>query len=150
MSNGPVGDPIFPGPPAVPPAEGHPHREKHQDASQDWVVIHRGGEGSKAHVQSLEHKLVKARIPARVEHDDEHRVILEVPREHEHEAKKVIGDAQVSGVGEKAHQTSEERIEAEERAELRGPFKAATTGWVLVVLAVAVLALLALWMFPLK
>ncbi len=112
MSNGPVGDPIFPGPPAVPPAPGHPQHPKHHDAAHDWVVIHRGGEGSKAHVQSLEHKLVKAKIPARVEHDDEHRVVLEVPREHEAEAKKVIGSDQVSGVGEKAHQTGEERMEA--------------------------------------
>jgi len=149
MSNGPVGDPIFPGPPAVPRAEGHPHKEKHHDDAHDWVVIHRGGEGSKAHVQSLEHKLVKAKIPARVEHDDEHRVVLEVPRDHEAEAKKVIGADQVSGVGAKPHQTSEERIQAEERSELKGPFKAATTGWLLVVVAIAVLALLALWMFPL-
>jgi len=148
MSNGPVGDPIFPGPPVVPPAPGHPQHEKHHDDAHDWVVIHRGGEGSKAHVQSLEHKLVKAKIPARVEHDDEHRVVLEVPRENEHEAKKVIGSDQVSGVGEKPHQTGEERIEAEERAELKGPFKAATTGWILIVLAIAVLALLALWMLP--
>jgi hypothetical protein len=150
VSNGPVGDPILPGPPAVPPAEGHPKREKHHDEAHDWVVIHRGGEGSKAHVQSLEHKLVKASIPVRVEHDDEHRVVLEVHRDREAEAKQVIGGDQVSGVGEKAHQTSEERIEAEERAELRGPFKAATMGWVLVVVAVAVLAFLALYMFPVK
>jgi hypothetical protein len=150
MSNGSVGDPIFPGPPVVPPAPGHPQHEKHHEAASDWVVIHRGGEGSKAHVQSLEHKLIKAKIPARVEHDDEHRVVLEVPREHEAEAKKVIGSDQVSGVGEKPHQTSEERIQAEERAELKGPFKAATTGWVLVVVAIAVLALLAFWMFPLR
>jgi hypothetical protein len=150
MSNGPVGDPILPGAPVVPPAEGHPHREKHHDTAHEWVVIHRGGEGSKAHVESLEHKLVKAGISARVEHDDEHRVVLEVPRDREAEAKAVIGAAQVSGVGERPHQTSEERIEAEERAELKGPFKAATTGWVLVVLAVAVLALLAFWMFPLR
>jgi hypothetical protein len=150
MSNGQVGDPIVPGPPAVPPVEGHPHHEKHHDTAHDWVVIHRGGEGSKAHVQSLEHKLVKAKIPARVEHDDEHRVILEVPRDHEAEAKSVIGATQVSGLGEKAHQTSEDRIEAEERAELKGPFKAATMGWVLVLVAVAVLAFLALYWLPFK
>ncbi len=150
MSNGPTGDPIFPGPPVVPPAPGHPHHEKHHDDSHDWVVIHRGGEGSKAHVQSLEHKLVKAKINARVEHDDEHRVILEVHREDEAAAKAVIGAGQVSGEGEKAHQTREERIEAEERAELRGPFKAATMGWVLVAVAIAVLAFLALYMFPVR
>jgi hypothetical protein len=148
MSNGPVGDPFFPGPPAVPPAPGHPQHPKHHDAAHDWVVIHRGGEGSKAHVQSLEHKLVKAKIPARVEHDDERRVVLEVPREHEAEARKVIGLDQVSGVGEKAHQTGEERMEAEERAELTGPFKASTTRWVLIVVAIAVVSLLALWMLP--
>jgi hypothetical protein len=143
MSNGPVGDPIFPGPPAVPPAPGHPQREKHHDDSHDWVVIHRGGEGSKAHVQSLEHKLVKAKIPARVEHDDQHKVVLEVPRDREAEAKEVIGSDQVSGLGEKPHQTNEQRIEAEERAELGGPFKASTTRWVLIVLAIAVFFLLA-------
>jgi hypothetical protein len=148
MSNGPVGDPIFPGPPAVPPAPGHPQRPKHHDAAHDWVVIHRGGEGSKAHVQSLEHKLVKAKIPARVEHDDEHRVVLEVPREHEAEAKKVIGSDQVSGVGEKAHQTGEERIEAEEQSELSGAFKASTTRWILIVVAIAVFFLLVVGLLP--
>ncbi len=148
MSNGPVGDPIFPGPPAVPPAPGHPQRPKHHDAAHDWVVIHRGGEGSKAHVQSLEHKLVKAKIPARVEHDDEHRVVLEVPREHEAEAKKVIGSDQVSGVGEKAHQTGEERMEAAEQAELSGVFKASTTRWILIGVAIAVFFLLVVGLFP--
>ncbi len=148
MSNGPVGDPIFPGPPAVPPAPGHPQHPKHHDAAHDWVVIHRGGEGSKAHVQSLEHKLVKAKIPARVEHDDEHRVVLEVPREHEAEAKKVIGSDQVSGVGEKAHQTGEERMEAAEQAELTGAFKASTTRWVLIVVAIAVFFLLVVGLIP--
>ena len=148
MSNGPVGDPIFPGPPAVPPAPGHPQHPKHHDAAHDWVVIHRGGEGSKAHVQSLEHKLVKAKIPARVEHDDEHRVVLEVPREHEAEAKKVIGSDQVSGVGEKAHQTGEERMEAAEQAELSGAFKASTTRWVLIVVAIAVFFLLVVGLIP--
>ena len=150
MSNGPVGDPIFPGPPAVPPAEGHPHRDKHHDEDKDWVVIHRGGEGSKAHVQSLEHKLTKASIPARVEHDSEHHVVLEVHRDREREAKEVIGADQVSGVGENPHQSAEERIEAEERAELKGPFKAATMGWLLIVVAIAVLAFLAFYMFPVK
>ena len=99
-------------------------------------------------MQSLEHKLVKAKIPARVEHDDEHRVVLEVPREHEHEAIEIIGGHEVSGVGEKPHQTGEERIEAEERAELSGPFKASTNKWILAVVAIAVLFLLALWMLP--
>ncbi len=40
-------------------------------------------------------------------------------------------------------------MEDEEKAALSGPFKMATTGWVLIVLAVAVLFLLALWMIPL-
>ena len=116
---------------------------------EDWVVIHRGKEGSKAHVQSLEHKLIKAKINARVSHDDEHRVILEVHADDVHEAKKVIGSDQVSGLGEKAHETSEQRMEDEEKAALSGPFKMATTGWVLIVMAVAVLFFLALWMVPL-
>ena len=147
MSNNPVGDPILPGPPAVPSAPGHPHREKHHDEAHEWVVIHRGGEGSQAHVESLEHKLVKAGIPARVEHDDERHVVLEVPRDREGDAMRVIGDGEVSGEGQKPHQTAEERIQAEERAELRGPFRVATMGWVLILVAVAVLAFLALYAF---
>ena len=143
-----MSDPIFPPPPPVPVHEGHPQHEKHH-TGEDWVVIHRGKEGSKAHVQSLEHKLIKAKINARVSHDDEHRVILEVHAADEHEAKKVIGSDQVSGLGEKAHETSEQRMEDEEKAALSGPFKMATTGWVLIVLAVAVLFLLSLWMLPL-
>ena len=35
------------------------------------------------HVEALEHKLIKAKVPCKVEHDDDHHVVLEVPREWE-------------------------------------------------------------------
>lgn len=143
MSNNSVGDPIFEQP--VAPVSGPAHERK--ETARDWVVIHRGGENSKAHVQSLEHKLTKADIPSRVAHDDDHKVILEVPREHEREAIEIIGSENARGAGENAHQTREEKMEAEEKAELSGPFKAATMKWLLVVVAVAVLAFLALYMY---
>lgn len=147
MSNDLVGDPILPPPPAVPPAPGHPHREKHHDDARDWVVVHRGREGSKAHAESLAHKLVRAGIEARVEHDDDRRVVLEVRRNRAGDAKRVIGADEVSGDGDSPHRSAEERIEAAERAELRGPFKVATMGWVLILVAVAVLAFLAMYAF---
>lgn len=143
MSNGPTSDPIFQQP--VTPAGGPAHERK--EGARDWVVIHRGGPNSKAHVESLERKLIKADIPARVAHDDDHKVILEVPRECEKEAKDLLGSENTHGAGENPHQTSEERIEAEERAELHGAFKASTTTWLLVLVAVAVLFLLAGYMF---
>jgi hypothetical protein len=143
-----MSDPIFPDASPVPAAPSHEHHEKRPESEKDWVVIHRGKEGSKAHVDSLRHKLIKAHINARVEHDDEHRVVLEVAREDEKAAIEVIGDANVSGQGENAHRTREERMEESEQAELHGPFKAATTKWVLVVVAIAVLFFLALWIYP--
>lgn len=139
MSNGPTGDPIFEQP--VTPVGGPAHERK--ETSRDWVVIHRGGENSKAHVQSLEHKLIKADIPARVSHDDDHKVVLEVPRERERDAKEILGAANTHGADEMAHETREEKIEAEERAELHGAFKATTWTWLLVLVAIAVLLFLA-------
>jgi len=141
-----MGDPIFPEPSPVPPAPGHPGREKRGESGADWIVIHRGGAGSKAHVEALERKLIKAKIPSKVEHDEEHRVVLEVPRERQEDAMAVIGRENVNHVGADPYQTAEERLEAEQRAALSGPFKAATAKWLLVVLAVAVLSLLALYM----
>lgn len=141
MSDTPTGDPIFAPEPLVPPAPGAAPHPAHHESETDWVVIHRGGAGSKAHVESLEHKLVKAHITARVEHDDEHRVVLEVHRADEKQAVAVLGDENVNGRGEKPHQTREQRMEAAEKAELSGPFKAATWKWLLVVIAVGMLAM---------
>jgi len=148
MSDGPTSDPIFPDAPAVAPAKSAEHHEKRRDKAEDWVVVHRGGAGSRAHVEALERKLIKAHINARVEHDDEHRVVLEVEREDEKAAVDTLGAENVSGQGENAHRTREERIEADEQSALTGPFRAATTKWILVVVAVAVLVFLALWTFP--
>jgi len=139
-----LSDPIFPDKPLVPSAEEHPAHEKHVSGS-DWVVVHRGGAGSKAHVEALEHKLTKAHITSRVAHDDEHRVILEVQHEQEEQALTVLGEANTHGAGEAAHQSREERMQVEERAEVRGPFAAVYWKWLLVLLAVAVLGYLALY-----
>jgi len=144
MSNTPTGDPIFQ--PSVPPVGGPAHERKATE--HDWVVIHRGGPNSRAHVEALGHKLTKEHIVWRIEHDDDHKVVLEVAREDEKRAIEVIGRENAHGAGETPHETNEERIEAEERAELTGPFKAATMKWLLVLVAVAVLFLLALWTFP--
>ncbi len=144
MSNAPTGDPIFQ--PSVPPVGGPAH--EHKPTEHDWVVIHRGGPNSKPHVESLGHKLTKEHIVWRIEHDDDHKVVLEVARENEKHAIEVIGKENAHGAGETPHETREEKIEEEERAELKGPFKAATMKWLLIVVAVAVLCLLALWMLP--
>ena len=148
MSEGPMSDPIFPDAPAVAPANAPERRERHSTTGEDWVVVHRGGAGSRAHVEALERKLIKAHINARVEHDDEHRVVLEVEREDEKAAVAVLGDSNVSGQGENAHRSREERIEDGEQRELTGPFKAATVKWILVAVAIAVLVFLALYTFP--
>ena len=145
MSNVPTGDPIFE--PSVQPVGGPAH--EHKPTAHDWVVIHRGGHNSKAHVEALGHKLTKEHIVWRIEHDDDQKVVLEVARDDERRAVEVIGRENAHGEGETAHETHEEKIEEQERAELEGPFKAATMKWVLVLVAVAVLVLLALWMLPL-
>jgi len=145
MSNVPTGDPIFE--PSVRPVGGPAH--EHKASEHDWVVIHRGGPNSKAHVEALGHKLTKEHIVWRIEHDDDKKVVLEVHREDEHRAIEVIGRENAHGAGETAHETREQKIEEEEQAQLEGPFKAATMKWVLVVVAIAVLAFLALWMLPL-
>jgi len=147
MSNGPTSDPIFPGQPLVPPAPGHPSRTPREEGAEDWVVIHRGKEGSKEHVKALERKLIKANLDSRVEHDDDHKVVLEVHREDEAEARRIIGEAQANGHGGAAHRSREARIEAEEQAELKGAFKASTVSWILILLACAVIAYLVFWMF---
>jgi hypothetical protein len=138
MSQGPTSDPIFPDKPLVPPA-GHPTHEKHPSGA-DWVVVHRGGAGSKAHVEALERKLIKAHVSARVEHDDEHRVVLEVPRDQEAEAMQVLGEANTHGAGSKAHENREVRMEESEQ--LHGAFAATNSKWLIWVLVFAVFALL--------
>jgi hypothetical protein len=143
MTEGPTTGPIFEQP--VAPV-GRPSHEHHEKAT-DWVVVHRGGANSKAHVESLEHKLTKSGIRSRVSHDDDHKVILEVHRDDEKEALAVLGAENTHGAGRSAHQTEEARIEAEEAAALYGPFKATTMRWFLVLLAVAVLFFLALYWF---
>ena len=137
-----MSDPFFPDEPLVPSTETPPSHEGQPESDRNWVVVHRGGEGSKAHVEALERTLIKARIPTRIEHDDDHRVVLEVHRDREEEAAELLGDANVSGLGGMPHMTREERIQAEERAELKGPFRAATYSWLLVLVAVALLAYL--------
>jgi hypothetical protein len=138
-----MSDPIFPDKPLVPAPEGQHAHEKHHESGSDWVVVHRGGAGSKAHVEALERKLIKAHINARVEHDDEHRVVLEVHRDQEDEAIAVLGDGNSHGAGEQAHETREERIEESEH--LHGAFAATQSKWLIWVLVVAVLLLLAGW-----
>ena len=137
-----MSDPFFPDKPLVTPNESHPSHKQQGESEKDWVIIHRGGEGSKAHVEALERKLIKAHIPTRVEHDDDHRVVLEVHRDREEEAVEVLGVESVSGRGSTRHQTHEQRIEAEERGELKGPFKATSYGWLLIVVAIALLGYL--------
>jgi len=145
MSNGPTSDPIFPDRPVVPASKGQPPHQKRHESEPDWVVVHRGGAGSKAHVEAMERKLIKAHITARIQHDDEHRVVLEVLRDREAAALTVLGEGNTSGIGENVHQDREERIESEERAQLTGAFKAATWKWLLVVVAIGVLGVLAFW-----
>jgi hypothetical protein len=137
-----MSDPFFPDKPLIPAPEGHPSHEKRPESDKDWVVVHRGGEGSKAHVEALERKLIKAHIPTRIEHNDDHKIVLEVHRDREAEAVEVLGEENVSGRGSAAHQTREQRIEAEERGELTGAFKASSYAWLLVVVAVALLGYL--------
>jgi hypothetical protein len=135
-----VSDPIFPDKPLIPSAPEHPAHEK-RESGADWVVVHRGGAGSKAHVEALERKLIKAHVNGRVAHDDEGRVILEVHREDEAQALEVLGDENTHGAGSKAHESREERIEDSEQ--LHGAFAATQSKWLIWLLVFAVLALLA-------
>ncbi len=143
----PTSDPIFPDQPVVPAPPGHPSHKKREERDDDWVVIHRGGEGSKEHVKALERRLIKANLDSRVEHDDDRKVVLEVHRADEDEARRIIG-GEANGHGGSAHRSREAQIEAEEKAELKGPFKASTISWILIVVALAVIAYLVFWMFP--
>ena len=139
-----MSDPIFPDKPLVPSAEEHPAHEK-RASGPEWVVVHRGGAGSKAHVEALERKLTKAHVNGRVAHDDEGRVILEVHRDDEAQALTVLGDGNTHGAGEAAHQTREERIEESEH--LHGAFAATKSKTLIWVLIFAVVLLLAGWYF---
>jgi len=142
MSDGPTGDPIFESSPLTSEGNVHPIHE-HKTKADDWVVVDRvSGEGGKSRLESAHRELEHAGITARVEHDHEHRPVLEVHRDDEHKALGVLGRKHGHGA---PRESSEEQIEAEEHEALRGPFKAASTRWVLIVVAVAVGLLLAGW-----
>jgi hypothetical protein len=147
MSDGPTGDPIFESPPLTSEGNVHAVRE-HKPKSDDWVVVDRvSGEGGKSRLESAHRELGRAGITSRVEHDHEHRPVLEVHRDDEHAALGVLHKRNGHGAPRETH---EEAIEAEEREALKGPFKVATMGWVLIVVAIAVGVLLAgWWLYPL-
>jgi len=148
MSEGPTGDPIFESPPLTSEGNVHPVHER-RPASDDWVVVDRvSGEGGKSRLEAAHRQLERAGVTSRLEHDHEHRPVLEVHRDDEHEALSVLHKRNGHGA---PRETREDAIEAEEREALKGPFKAATTSWVLIVVAVATGLLLAgwwLWFLP--
>lgn len=134
-------DPIIGEPPVVPGPEGRPEHERKPEAA-DWVVVDRvSGEGARSKLESAHRHLETAGIPARIEHDDRGQIVLEVHRDQEREAVSVIGTGSAHGAGHSAHETSEARIEAEEKSALKGPFKMATVTWFVVGIAV----IFALW-----
>jgi len=142
MSDGPTGDPIFESSPLTSEGNAHPVHERETKAD-DWVVVDRvSGDGGKSRLESAHRELEHAGITARMEHDHENRPVLEVHRHDEHEALGALGKSHGHGA---PRETKEERIEAEEHEALKGPFKAATTKWILVVVAIAVGLLLAGW-----
>ena len=142
MSDGPTGDPIFESSPLTSEGNVHPVHER-AAKDEDWVVVDRvSGEGAKNKLQAAHRELEHAGVTARIEHDHENRPVLEVHREDERTALGVLNKSHGLGA---AHETQEDRIEAEEREALKGPFKAATTRWVLIVIAVATGLLLAGW-----
>jgi hypothetical protein len=141
MSDGSEFNPFIPKQP-VPAHPEHEHAEHHAGGS-DWVVVHRGGAGSKAHVEALERKLIHAKIRARVEHDDEGRVILEVLHDDENEAKEVLGAENTHGAGSVAHESKAQHAEDEEQ--LHGMFATTKWKWLIWLLIVAVILLLSLW-----
>jgi aminoglycoside phosphotransferase (APT) family kinase protein len=139
MSDEPIGDPIFleqPQPVGAPPAMPEHEREKGHP-TDEWVVVDRvKGEGAKSKLESAHRKLEHAGIDARIEHDSEGRIVLEVHQSEEKEAVRVMGAGNTHGVGENAHQLPEDRIEQEEKEALKGPFKAANTRWFVIALVV--------------
>jgi hypothetical protein len=140
MAEQPSTDPFFPEKSPVPQVPEHP-RERREPA-EAWTVVDRvAGEGARSRLESEERHLGAAGISARIEHDDQGRLVLEVPANREHEALKVIGEKNAQGVGEKPHQGAEERMEAGEKAARTGVFNLVTVGWVLLVVVVA----LAIW-----
>lgn len=141
MSNGSENDPLLKTP--VTPAAKEP--EPAHGAGGGWVVVHSGGEGSRPHVESLARELRDAGIESRIEHDDEHRLVLEVHEHNEHAAKHVLRSSNTHGADEIAHQSHEQRIETQERGALSGLFKASRWAWLLIIVAVATLALLAFY-----
>ncbi len=131
-------DPIIGEPPVVPGPPGKPEHERAAKA-EDWVVVdHVSGEGARDKLDSARRHLESAGIDARVEHDGQGRIVLEVHRSDQHEAQSVVGRHGASG---QVGGTAEARIEAEERSALKGPFKLTTVTWFVVGVAI----LLALW-----
>jgi len=142
MSDVPTGDPIFEQTPVIGDGKGHPSHE-HKPSADDWVVVDRiSGDGNKSKLQSAHRTLEHDGIESRMEHDHEGRPVLEVHREDEHKALAALKKPHGHGA---PRETREDAMEAEEREALKGPFKAATTGWVLVVVAVLTGLLLAGW-----
>ena len=144
MSDGPTGDPIFEPAPVIegaPPTHHHEH-EEHKRVD-DWVEVERvSGEGAKSKLNSAYRVLEQADVDARLEHDHEGRPVLEVHKADEHEALKLLNKSHGLGA---PRETREEAIEAEEHEALKGPFKLATVGWVLILVAGLVCILLAGW-----
>jgi hypothetical protein len=129
-------DPIIGEPPVVPGPEGRPEHER-APKTTDWVVVdHVSGDGARSRLEKQHRELQHAGIPARIEHDHDGKLALEVHRDEEHRALEVIGRKHAHGAGASAHETQEERIEAEEKGALKGVFKLTTVVWFVVAIAV--------------
>lgn len=142
MAELPSTDPFLPEESPVAQVPEHQH-ERHEHA-EAWAVVDRvAGEGAKSRLESEQRHLGAAGMSARIEHDDQGRLVLEVPADRERDALRVIGEKNAQGVGAKPHHTAEENIEAGEQAARSGIFSLVTVGWVLIVVVVA----LAVWYF---
>jgi hypothetical protein len=129
-------DPIIGEPPVIPGPEGRPEHARKREAA-DWVVVdHVSGEGARSRLEAQHRQLEHAGIAARIEHDHDGKLALEVHRDDEHEALKAIGRKHAHGAGTSADETNEERIEAEEKGALKGVFKLTTMVWFVVAIAV--------------
>ncbi len=143
MPDAPSTDPFFPEQPPIPPAPEHA-AEKRPERAEAWAVVDRvSGEGARSRLESERRHLEQDGISARIEHDDDKRLVLEVPAERADDAVKLIGEKNAQGAGEKPHRSAEEKIEAEEKAARTGVFSLVTVGWVLIIVAIA----LAVWYF---
>jgi hypothetical protein len=90
MVEWPSTDPFFPGESPVPQVPEHAH--KRHDRLEEWTAVDRvAGEGARSRLESEERHLGAEGILARIEHDDQGRLVLEVPADRKHDALKVIG-----------------------------------------------------------